>query len=178
MSFVSNILVTWYYICNNELKWQFFFFGMDLTNIERIKLLVCITVFTEAASNLSGNLHLFCTNSGKVNFKKNGNVTVKNYLNESFLSLLCFIIYGQGSFEKDLMRTVRNLFNCLCFVTRIVCLVFMHAIEIGRVFLPLLANMLFVSITFSLEKVFVRFSAFVNLLCCVICELNRFAFVG
>ena len=40
-------------------------------------------------------------NSAKV--KKIGNVTVKNYLNESLLSLLCFIIYGQGSFEKGLM---------------------------------------------------------------------------
>ena len=29
-------------------------------------------------------------------------MSVKNYFNES-LSLLCFIIYGQGSFEKGLM---------------------------------------------------------------------------
>ena len=35
--------------------------------------------------------------------KQFGNVTVKNYLNERLLSLLCFIIYGQGSFEKGLM---------------------------------------------------------------------------
>ena len=35
--------------------------------------------------------------------KKIGNVTVKNYLSESLLSLLCFIMYGQGSFEKGLM---------------------------------------------------------------------------
>ena len=34
-----------------------------------------------------------------------------------------------------------------------------HAIEIGSVFLPLIANMLFVSINFSLEKVFVKFPA-------------------
>ena len=47
-------------------------------------------------------------------------------------------------------------------MTWIVCFVCTHGIEIGRVFLPLIANMLFVSITFSLEKVFVRFSAFVN----------------
>ena len=38
--------------------------------------------------------------------------------------------------------------------------------------------MLFVSINLSLEKVFVRFSAFVNLSCCVILELNKFAYVG
>ena len=71
---------------------------MDLTNIER---LACITVFTEVASKLSDKLHLFCTQLCKV--QKNGNVIVKNYLNESLLSLLCFIIYGQGSFEKGLM---------------------------------------------------------------------------
>ena len=28
---------------------------------------------------------------------------MKYYLNESLLSLLCFIIYGQGSFEKGSM---------------------------------------------------------------------------
>ena len=43
----------------------------------------------------------FVLNFTKV--KKIGNVTVKNYLNESLLSLLCFIIYSQGSFEKALM---------------------------------------------------------------------------
>ena len=62
-------------------------------------------------------------------------------------------------------------------MTRIVCLACTHAIEIGRIFLPLIANMLFVSIKFSLEKVFVTFSAFVNL-SCVIFELNKFAYVG
>ena len=39
-------------------------------------------------------------NSPKV--KKIANVTVKNYLNESLLSPLCFIIYGQGPFESIL----------------------------------------------------------------------------
>ena len=87
---------------------------------------------------------------------------MKNYLNERLLSLLCFIIYGQGSFEKGLMRTVRNLFNCICIVTQIVSLVCTHAIEIGRVFLPIIANVLFVSINFSLEKDFVVFPAFVK----------------
>ena len=68
---------------------------MDLINIKGIERLECITVFTEVASKLSGKLHSFCTQlyNGK-------NVTVKNYLNESLLSLLCFIIYGQGSFER------------------------------------------------------------------------------
>ena len=59
-------------------------------------------VFTEVASKLSGNLHLFCTQLCAKVKKEIGNVTVNNYLNES-LSLLCFIIYGQGSFEKGLM---------------------------------------------------------------------------
>ena len=74
---------------------------MDLTNIEGIERLECITVFTEVASKLSGKLHLLCTQLCKA--KIIGNVTVKTYLNHSFLSLLCFIIYGQGSFEKGLM---------------------------------------------------------------------------
>ena len=33
---------------------------MDLTNTEGIERLECITVFTKAASKLSGNLHIFC----------------------------------------------------------------------------------------------------------------------
>ena len=64
---------------------------MDLTNIEGIGRLECITLFTEVASKLSGNLHLyFVLNYAKV--KKNGNVTVKNFLNESLLSL-CALLF-------------------------------------------------------------------------------------
>ena len=44
-------------------------------------------------------------------------------------------------------------------------------------FLPLMANVLFVSINHSLEKVFVRFPALENS-CCVIFELNKFAYMG
>ena len=75
---------------------------MDLTKTEGIERLECITVFTEVASKLSGNLHIFCIQLCKGK-KKNGNVTVKNYLNETLLSLLCFSIYDQGSFAKGLM---------------------------------------------------------------------------
>ena len=40
---------------------------MDLTNIEGIEHLECITLFTDVASKLSGNLHLyFVLNSAKV----------------------------------------------------------------------------------------------------------------
>ena len=44
---------------------------MDLTNIEGIERLECITVFTEVASKLSGKLHSFCTQlrKGKKNWK-------------------------------------------------------------------------------------------------------------
>ena len=70
---------------------------MDLTNIEGIERLECITVFTDVASKLSGESFYDSTQ------KRIGNVTGKNYLNESLLSLFCFIIYCQGSFEKDLM---------------------------------------------------------------------------
>ena len=44
--------------------------------------------------------------------------------------------------------------------------------EIGKVFLPLMANTLFVSINLSLKKV-----AFMKSSCCVILELNKFAYV-
>ena len=52
-----------------------------------------------------------------------------------------------------------------------------HAIEIGRVFLPLIANVLFVSINVSLEKISVRFLPFVNLSCCVLFDFNKFAYL-
>ena len=58
MSFVSNILLTWYYIQHRN---QMAFFFMDLSNIEEIERLECMTVFTEVASKLSGNLQIFCT---------------------------------------------------------------------------------------------------------------------
>ena len=48
MRFVSNILLTGILF-------------MDLTNIEGIERLECITVSAEVASKLSGNLHLFCS---------------------------------------------------------------------------------------------------------------------
>ena len=62
-------------------------------------------------------------------------------------------------------------------MTPIVSLFCTQAIEIGRVFLPLIANMLFVSVNVSLEKISVKFPPSVNLSCRVIFELNKFAYV-
>ena len=66
-------------------------------------------MFTEVASQLPGNLQLFCTQLSTVFRlkKKIGNMTMKNYLKESLLSLLCFIIGGQGSSEKGF-----KILNC------------------------------------------------------------------
>ena len=44
-------------------------------------------------------------------------------------------------------------------------------------FLPLIANMLLVSINVSVENISVKFPAFVNLSCCVIFELSKFAYM-
>ena len=63
-----------------------------------------------------------------------GNVTKKNYLKESLLSILCFIIQGKDSLEKGLILNCENLLNCLWFLTRIVFLVCKPAVEIGRAF--------------------------------------------
>ena len=102
---------------------------MDLTNIEGIEPLECITVLTQVASY---------------------SVVVWQF---TFTGILC-----------STLRRHKKLFILIAYakVTRIVSLVCMHAIEIGRVFLPLIANMLFVSINFSLEKDFVIFPVFVN----------------
>ena len=61
---ISGELCFYYFITNlvlyTTLKSNGNFF-MDLTNIEGIERLECITVSTEVASKLSGNLHLFFT---------------------------------------------------------------------------------------------------------------------
>ena len=76
--------------------------------------------------------HLSCLAS-YIHFVKNGNVTMKNYLNESLLSLLCFIIDDQGSFEKGFDVNCQK-FTSLHMLCDTDCgLVCTHAIEIGRV---------------------------------------------
>ena len=54
---------------------------------------------------------------------------VKNYLKESLLSIICFLIYGQGSSEKGL------ILNCETeiYLITILFLVCKHAIKIGMV---------------------------------------------
>ena len=82
-------------------------FNKDREGIEHLKWICdlrCVSqcLLKSHLSCLAINIY-FVLNSAKVKKKKNGNVTVKNYLNKSLLSLLCFTIYGQGSFEKGLM---------------------------------------------------------------------------
>ena len=74
-------------------------------------------------------------------------------------------------------RNLSSFITSLHLLTMIAYALLCDAIEIGRVFLPLIANMLFVSINVSLEKISVKFPRFVNLSCCVIFELNKFAYV-
>ena len=58
------------------------------------------------------------------------------------------------------------------------CVFRLHARNCNRKgFLPLIANMLLVSINVSLENISVKFPAFVNLSCCVIFELSKFAYM-
>ena len=96
MSFVSNVVwltVVLYTRLKPNGK-----FRMVLKGIERLE---CITLFTEVASQLSGNLHYYVLNSAQSSGKKIiGNVTAKNYLKESLSSILCFIIQGKGSSWK------------------------------------------------------------------------------
>ena len=97
ISFVSNV------VCRTVVSYTRLKpngkFRMGLKGIERIE---CITLFTEVASQLSGNLHLFFLNSeqssGKIIIIRN--VTAKNYLKETSSSILCFIIQGKGSSWK------------------------------------------------------------------------------
>ena len=49
----------------------------------------------------------FVLNSAKV---KKWKCDSENYLNESLLSFLCFIIYGQGSFENGFDVNCQNFF--------------------------------------------------------------------
>ena len=107
-------------------------------------------------------------------FSKNiiGNVTVKNYLKESLSSILCFIIQGKGSswkrFDPELLIwcNIAHIWHNWVF--------FSSRTQWNRKgFLPLIANMLFVSKNCSLEKV-----AFMNSSCFIICELNWIVFMA
>ena len=144
-------------------------FFMDLTNIEGIECLECFTLFTEVASKLSGNLHLFCTQLCKGK-KKKKKLKMWQWRIIWMKPSCLFVLHCLRSREKGLMWTVRNLFNCICFVKRIVCLVCTHAIEIGRGFLPLIANTLFVSINFSLETI--RYLAIIWHRCFTVSRVN------
>ena len=58
------------------------------------------------------------------------------------------------------------------------CVFHLHARNRNRKgFLPLVTNMLLVSINVSMENISVKFPAFVNLSCSVIFELSKFAYM-
>ena len=99
MSFISNIILRTLLLCTTPKPNDKFCMGVK--GIERLE---GITVFTEVASQLAGNLHLiyFSLHSFKVN-KLIENVTVKNYWKESLLSILCFVIHEKGSSKKGLI---------------------------------------------------------------------------
>ena len=112
----------------------------------------------------------FVLNSAQSSGKKIiGNVTVQNYLKESLLCILCFIIQGKGSSGKGLILQ----FILLCMTIRhdrVSCLLARNEI---RSFCPLKANILFVSIIFLMEMV-----AFMNSSCCVTFELKKFPYMS
>ena len=79
---------------------------MGLTNIEAFNASVCTEV---AVSCLAISVLYFVLNSAQSSGKKKkGNVTVKNYLKESLLSLLCFIIHGKVFFRKGFHPELLN----------------------------------------------------------------------
>ena len=64
---------------------------------------------------------------------------MKNYLKESLLSLLCFIIHGQGSSEKGF-----KILNCETEIYLTAVVSCLHARNWNRKgFLPLISNILF-----------------------------------
>ena len=102
------------------------------------------------------------------------NVTAKNYLKETLMSILCFIIQGKGSSGKSLILK-------FCFVA------YGNLTRLGLLFSSTQRNRKAFSSNskyvvcfnkFFAGKGFVRFPAFVNLSSCVIFQLNKFAFVG
>ena len=102
MSFVSNVIwLTVVFMYKAEANGKF---CRGFKGIERLE---GITLFTEVASQWSGNLLFFYSTLHSLQVKKNGNVAVKNYTKESFLSLLCFIIHGKRSSEKGF-----KILNC------------------------------------------------------------------
>ena len=80
---------------------------MGVKGIDRLE---CITCLLKSHLSCLAIYNYFVLNSAQSSGKKKkkiGNMTMKNYLKESLLSLLCFIIHGQGSSEKGF-----KIFNC------------------------------------------------------------------
>ena len=118
---------------------------------------------------MSSYLYLFVLNSAQSSGEKaTGNVTANNYLKESLSSMLCFIIQGKGSSGKGLIPKL-ILLRMVIRNDWVSCL---HARnEIGRVFASNGKHF------FCFNKFFAGKGAFMNSSCCVIFELNKFAYV-
>ena len=126
VSCTSNISPRWCYVQpwnQMEISLVTYGFNKDREGIEHLKW-ICDPCYLSHSVYWSPirvvwQVTFICTQlcKGKKNWKCDG----EKLFEWSLLSLLCFIIYGQGSFEKGLMWTVSFLVNCVCFVTPIVC---------------------------------------------------------
>ena len=76
--------------------------GKFCRGVKGIDRLECITCLLKSHLSCLAIYNYFVLNSAQSSGKKKnfGNMTMKNYLKESLLSLLCFIIHGQGSSEN------------------------------------------------------------------------------
>ena len=100
MRFVSNVIWLTLMLCTT-LKPNGKFSASNALNA---------SVFTEVAVSCLAIYIILYSSLHSLQIKKNGNITVKNYLKESLLSILCFIIHGKGSSEKGLFL------NCQKFI--------------------------------------------------------------
>ena len=107
-------------------------FFMDLTNIEGIERLECITVFTEVASKLSSNLHLFCTQPWKV--KKKLEMGQWRITWMKACCLLSASLHTVKVLSKRVWCDLSEIYLIAYALWHGLCLVCTHAIEIGRVF--------------------------------------------
>ena len=158
MRFVSNILLTWYYIQHWN---QMAIFFMDLTNIEGIALNALQCLLKSHLSCLASNIY-FVLNSAKV---KKLEMWQWRIIWMKGCCLFCASLFTVKVLSKRVWCELSEIYLIAYALWHGLCLVCTLARNWNRKgFAPLIiiANILFVSINFSLEKVLVSFPALLN----------------
>ena len=154
MRFVSNVIWLTLMLCTTLKPNGKFCVG--LTNIEGIECLKCICVYW-SRSQLSGNLHYFVLISAQSSDKKKWKYNCEELFKRKLVVYFVLHYSRKRFFRKGVLPELSEIYLIAYALWHGLCVLF-HARNWNRKrFLPLIANVLFVSINVTLEKVCVWF---------------------